>query len=127
MWVFTPEGFYSLVQDKQDASKILVRSRIADDLERLLDAYINKNDAEILKNSITEWSGTDYRYRVALSRELVQYVFGEAAASITYTNFKNEVTEQRGHYRHDLYMKIWHIMNEAQHVESARNMFKKRI
>jgi hypothetical protein len=116
MWVFIPEGFFSIVQDKKNPKILIVRSRYVGDLERLVNAYFPKQ-RQVLVESIREWAGTDYRYRLLMNREEVESVFGKAAASITYTNFKNEVTKQHGHARHDLYMKVWYIMSGAQSVK----------
>jgi hypothetical protein len=113
MWVFIPEGFFSLVQDKKDDSIILVRSRYPGDLENLLNAY-DPDFAPVHIKRITEWSGTDYRYRLPMERVWVETVFGQAAGNIRYTNFKNEVTNKQGHTRHDLYMKVWSILVNAQ-------------
>ena len=37
MWVFTNKGFFSIVEDRNDSTKLLVRSRIKGDLERVFD------------------------------------------------------------------------------------------
>ena len=60
MWIFTKDGFYSVIKDKYcTEGELMVRARLRIDLERLL-AKLD-SDAEILVIK-----QADYRYRVKL-------------------------------------------------------------
>ena len=57
MWIFSEQGFVSLVQDRDDASKLQVRARVADDIT---DTFPG---AELFTAD-----GADYRYRARIDR-----------------------------------------------------------
>ena len=104
MWLFTRQGFYSAVHDNYcNEGEIMVRARIIDDLERLLEKL--NIDADILVHR-----NADYRYRVKLTIEQwAEYVTNEAA-SIDYPNFKNAIITEGEHDRASAYMKCWEAM-----------------
>jgi hypothetical protein len=64
MWIFTIDGYYSAVQDKEDPTRIMVRSRKKVDLQTLL-KRLEREDLTILA-----WAGSDYAFRVFMPREL---------------------------------------------------------
>lgn len=109
MWLITNFGFFSVVQ-KTGEEKLTLRARALADLENLKARYLTEL-GEIIRGG-----GTDYQYRVKVSRE----EFGEAAKKIAmdidYSNFKNSVAKKQGHKRagiyHDLWSLLWHISEE---------------
>ena len=82
MWVYTNKGFFSIVEDKDNGTKLLVRARIKGDLERLFRPYFSTLDVE-------ETNDADYRFRVRLDRPVVTNAIGVAVDEIDYINFKN--------------------------------------
>ena len=36
MWIFTTKGFFSVVQDKNDHDKVVIRSRVKKDIENMV-------------------------------------------------------------------------------------------
>ena len=58
--------------------------------------------------------GHDYPYRGYASHEQVAAAMVQATLDIGYTNFKSEVTRKQGNPRHDLYMRVWSVMNGAE-------------
>ena len=64
MWIFTIDGYYSAVQDKENPARILVRSRKKIDLQ----TFFIRLERENL--TILAWAGSDYAFRVFMPREL---------------------------------------------------------
>lgn len=103
MWVITPRGFYSAVQDKADPETIVVRARVHADLAALCKMVPRK--VKIIDNE-----GTDYPFRIRLSRAEWTQAAMELAAEIDYTNVKNAVAERQGHDRAAAYSRIWGVL-----------------
>ena len=59
MWLFTPDGFYSIVQ-KPGHDHLTVRSRVASDLDILREKFMPTLSAT------DEGTGTDYRFRATI-------------------------------------------------------------
>lgn len=117
MWLFTKTGYFSVVQDRQNADQFHVRARFREDLERLRDAYLQ--DLEIKHTP-----KADYAYRAQIDR----MTFGELAIALAndvdYDNFKNAVTREQGHDRHMLYLDVWHTMVRAQDEAEQERMMR---
>ncbi len=105
MWIFLNDAFLSVVAHRHQPNALLVRARVAGDLERVFPGV-----------DVAMTPSADYRYRATVSREEVARVLAEQVAGIGYDNFKNSVTQ---HDRHDAYFRCWSAMNELQR-ERAR-------
>lgn len=103
MWIFTPEGFFSVVE-KGDPNYLCVRAWAADDLDRLRDTYLPSLGATI------EHAGTDYAFRAYAAREAVAEAMAAAVRAISWSNFKDVVRERRGPEREDVYHSVWATM-----------------
>ena len=57
MWVIMNKAYFSIVENKNNQEELLVRARVAGDIERVFP------DAEVLKNT-----GADYLYRASISK-----------------------------------------------------------
>jgi hypothetical protein len=99
MWVFTTQGFYSVVAHRDDPDRVLVRARTRDDLEALR--------AQIPDLEPFEDRDADYRWRAVVARGAWRRAVSEFAAAIDYGNFKNAVDNRQGHERSALYGKVW--------------------
>ena len=106
MWLVTTRGFYSAVQHDGDPTRILVRARVREDLERL---------REILPN-LEPWHDphADYAWRAVVLRREWGYALGVMAGEIDYRNFKNAVAEQQGKRRAAVYGKVWSVLSTLQ-------------
>jgi hypothetical protein len=102
MWVFLNDAFLSVVAD-QHSDRLLVRARIAGDIERTFP-----------DSAVTEGGGTDYRFRAWIDRDTVAATLYQAAMNIGYGNFKGSVRDVS---RHDAYMDVWHQMMAYQRRE----------
>jgi len=99
MWLFTTQGFYSAVAHRNDASKVIVRARVREDLEALRD--------QIPDLRIFEDEDADYRYRAVVDHEQWVAAVAILAAAIDYDNFKAAVAERQGPERERAYMRVW--------------------
>ena len=99
MWLLTTRGFYSVVADRDDASLVLVRSRVEDDLLALRD----------LAPGIDPWHDpdADYPWRAVVPRDEWAAVVAALAAEIDYDNFKGAVAARQGHERAWVYAGVW--------------------
>lgn len=105
MWVFTTDGFYSVVQDRNDPERLVVRSRWREDLVNFL-RRIGRKD--LLKN-ILESAMTDYEFRVFVPRIYWAEFLRLHSSIMDYHNFKDEVhliDPERSH----LYSKVWSVV-----------------
>jgi len=105
MWLFTPEGFISVVADKNDilGDRLLVRARNKHHLEVI---------SEYLTSDIFEVKPSDYAWRAWTTRSnLASYIISHIS-SISYTNFKNEI---HNHEYHDACLGVWEEMWKYQH------------
>jgi hypothetical protein len=106
MWIFLNDAFLSIVADRDDKTHLLVRARVAGDIERVFP------DA-----TVSHTPRADYAYRASLPRKVVAQVIAGRVEEIAYQNFKNSV---RDHARHDAYMSVWGVMHRYQAHERAQ-------
>jgi hypothetical protein len=99
MWIFTKDGFASIVADETNPEFLLARGRIRGDLEKLFHGC---------KVEVTPEK--DYRFRTHVTREAVAARLAELAAVIDYPNFKNACDDDR----HDAYLDVWTSMYREQ-------------
>ena len=107
MWMLTTIGFFSVVEDSEDADRLLVRARVREDLERLRDTHLP--DLHIVENA-----GSDYRFRAYVERGQWVWAAMSMASEIDYSNFKNAVAQRQGLVRARIYSRVWHELYELQ-------------
>jgi hypothetical protein len=100
VWIFLNDAFVSIVADRHNDNRFLVRARFAGDIERLWP------DAEVLVGA-----GSDYLFRAFLPRQLVAEVLAQRLLYVDYGNFKGSV---RDWDRHSAYLGVWNEMSRAQ-------------
>lgn len=98
MWIFTPQGFLSIVADRENPreGQLLVRARNREHLELMLP------DCEPFRKT-----PSDYPWRCWANRQVVAELLTRAAENLTYDNFKNAV-EDPGY--HDALLDVWTAM-----------------
>lgn len=92
MWLFTKYGFFSAVCARDgksgsgdvDTSRIMVRARVREHLERLTSRFPDNGWGEILESP-----GNDYRWRVFLKKDAWAEVAASLALDTDYDNFKS--------------------------------------
>ena len=102
MLLFTTQGFYSVVEDRDDPRWLLVRARTRGDLEAL--------GSQVEGIGIFESADADYRWRARLLREEWLAAVAQLAHAIDYPNFKAAVDERQGSRRASLYSKVWLVL-----------------
>jgi hypothetical protein len=79
MWIFTVNGFFTVIQDRKDPNYVWLRSRLREDIERNFPGV-----------TAQEHPGADYLYRVKLPREQVaQRLFELAMENNVTSHFKD--------------------------------------
>jgi hypothetical protein len=145
MWIFTPIGFYSVVQHRDDPGLMLIRTRAVEDLENLFrfaesswgnmvggsvvpeiafraaDTHLAKepNAERITRYPIIQNPAADYAYRSFLPRTWWNTVASQLANAVDYPNFKDRVKEVMGPERAEIYLRVWSAMHELQAREEG--------
>lgn len=105
MWLFTIHGFYSIVQKEQDFH---IRSRSKQDLVNL------KKLTGIKKPVAKSYPGSDYPWRLIVSRVEKDLAVVALGTDIEYGNFKSAVaatSDQAGKLH--AYHQVWHAMAQT--------------
>ena len=84
MWLYMKNAFYSIVADPDSKRKLIVRARLAGDIER-----------HFPQAEVREYSGTDYRYRASLPKSQVAETMRNQIAEIGYEHFQAAAQRQR--------------------------------
>jgi hypothetical protein len=100
MWLFTVDGFLSIVNKDCGPDELLVRARVKGDIERAFP------DARV-----TETPRADYRYRAAINRNALADYLQRQVQNLDYENFKEEIGD---HDRHAAYLQVWTAMHRMQ-------------
>ena len=93
MWIFKNDAFLSIVAHDSEPGNLLVRSRVAGDIERAIPGAATFED-----------DSADYRYRAVVPREAVAQAIGDALKDLDYPNFKASIREP---VRHEAAMRVW--------------------
>ena len=106
MWICLNDAFLSIVSDRTQPDRLLVRTRRRGDIERVFaNALANEN------------AGTDYRYRTHLPRATVANTLSAGIAEIGYPNVKASVSDTE---RHAAYFHLWDVMYRYQETVLER-------
>ncbi len=95
MWIYTVQGFVSIVEDDHRKGYFKVRARFAGDLEAIFP-----------RAKVLETDSRDYRFRVVLPREAVANVIKAQIEAIDYNNFKSAAQPER----HSILARIWGVL-----------------
>jgi hypothetical protein len=120
MWIFTPTGFYSVVEDRNDDYKVFIRARRSEDI-KALEQYV---DAEFLGEMLV-MPKADYPFRVHVDKETAGDIAYNAAMSVSYENFKSEVAKHDKN-RAGIYHDVWDVMLklETDELKDRYNPYK---
>ena len=106
MWLVLDNSFLSIVKDRDNEDRLLVRARLKGDIEKIFP------EAEVI-----EGAGSDYKYRAFIKRDNVSMHLLKKINKINYTNFKSKVASSDKDRAHT-YSKIWSIMYQKQEEEN---------
>lgn len=104
MWIFTQEGYVSVVDNRQSPGKLTVRARDKASLKPISD----RTGAEII-----ELPHRDYEYRVYVTREQFADWLVDQANNLTYSNFKKQISRTRGDLFHAACEAVWAVMHDV--------------
>lgn len=96
MWVFLSDSFVSIVADRGDSRRLLVRARRPDDIHKLVPG------AQVFEDQLA-----DYRWRAFVDRDTVAQALFDKAQAIDYDNFKNSMDD---HQLHSAASRVWGTM-----------------
>jgi len=94
MWLCGTNFFISMVKDREDPTKLMVRARRKIDLVRAFG----------IENEIIETPKNDYRWRAFIKRSVIKDMINARIDGLDYTNFKKSVTDED---LHDMYNQFW--------------------
>lgn len=100
MWIITNKAFLSAVQHNDDHDLLVVRARIAGDIEAI---FPNKK--------VFVHPDRDYRFRTIMTKVEFAEAMAREALSIDYGNFKDSVKDKE---RKGYCSRIWAVMYEWQ-------------
>lgn len=111
MWLQTTDGFFSVVEHRDNDELVLIRARTREDLENL-----TRYDAEGFDDEhIIEDLAADYQWRLIAPRAAWLEVLTKLTNEIDYDNFKDAVKKKQGPERASLYMSIWTVLRRLQY------------
>lgn len=107
MWVFTREGFFSIVWDKDCRSdELAIRAQCKEDICRLTKKLSGYCD----ESQITTKEGRGYRYRIKISKQAWSAYLSDSALQVDYSSVKKSVVPMADLFRRDAYYEIWEAL-----------------
>jgi len=104
MWVFTREGFFSVVWDKDcRGDELAVRSQCKEDICKLskkLSGYCD--ESQVVKKE-----GRAYRYRIRVTKQAWSAYLADSALQVDYSSVKKNVIPANDDLRRDAYYQVW--------------------
>lgn len=113
MWVFTQNGFVSVVNHDRDDEKLTVRAR---DIESLQDL------AEMSGEPIESTPYRDYEHRIFVDREVYADWLTYHVDSLDYSNFKNRVGDTLGPQWYHACSHVWEAMLDISDTHKVRDL-----
>jgi len=95
MWIFTKDGFFSIVKHKDNSAYLMVKSRVREDL---VDAFG--------PDDIKELAGSDYRFRKTVPRAVVADYLKREAYELDYESVKDNIDKGEDD-RHKMLYAVW--------------------
>lgn len=110
MWVMLNDAMFSIVEDRNDSTQLVVRARREGDIEKVF---------KVPQEDVFENDTSDYRFRIWVDRDRVEEVISDEVRRIDYTNFKDSVGDDE---LHDAYVKVWTAMFNMQEKKYTRSI-----
>ncbi|MDA7848520.1 hypothetical protein N9A11_01005 [bacterium] len=117
MWLFTSEGFISVVQHNEKPDALVVRARDEDSLLSLVEAT---------GATLRHTPSNDYPYRIETSPGVLSSWLAEQVLNLDYTNYKAHMWSQRpefGAALHDVWVAM-HQVTPSRVTEADRQRAK---
>jgi hypothetical protein len=100
MWLMLNDAFLSIVSKDCARDELLVRARRQGDIEKIFP-----------KAKVTRNTRSDYLFRAVIKRSVVEAAMVGELRRVTYSNFKDSVTED---LLHNAYLRVWVEMSKLQ-------------
>ena len=111
MWIFTKDGFFSVVFDRYcKRNELMIRSRCKDDLIRLAKKLHGYSD----ESEILGIMHADYQYRMKISKHDWADYLSNCAHDIDYANVKDAIIPAGDNLRQDAYYQVWTALYQWQ-------------
>ena len=114
MWLFTPDGFISVVTADEFGHELQVRARCDNDLVRLRASHF-----PILGENV-HLPGRDYPVRAFTTHEDLAECLSKIAVGIDYDNFKNAVAARHSSERAHVYASVWSDCRKIEQGKAIR-------
>ncbi len=109
MWTFTKIGFFSVVEDRDDQTKVLIRARVREDLEALTKQLKLLPGNSRRGRTIYHTPNADYPFRIyTRKKDWADWLHCHVLVELDYDNFKNTVPE-----RMSVYHEVWDVLRRA--------------
>ena len=118
MWLFSETGFVSAVQHRDDPDTFIIRARDRKSLEPL---------AKFAKTKIIENTGTDYPFRVFITRKQYAQWVAKQIESLDYTNYKSRMHTSRGADFCDALHDVWADMQAVSPNRKRRSRYSEDV
>jgi len=115
MWIFSQDGFYSIVQKPND-TQLTIRARCAEDLDRLRVRWLPTLSATI------HGGGTDYPVRARCERREVADALLAMTLAIDYSNFKSRLATTCSKQHTIAAHQVWDAMHVLEDLDSATDV-----
>jgi hypothetical protein len=109
VWVFTIDGFFSVVENQKHSKKVLVRARYHEDLVKFAKAVGLKK--------VWHTPKYDYPYRVSVPKKTWKEYLARSAMNIDYSNFKEAALKDATDRRARQYLDVWVLMVLSEYEE----------
>ena len=109
MWLFTPNAFFSVVEDYNNKKNLMVRARFSGDIQNVFSVQAEHTPEN------------DYPYRASIPKETVAEVVASNILRINYHNFKDEAQNVLGlneNKRLNALHSVWSVMVNAGDVSA---------
>ena len=110
MWIFTQDGFLSVVAHRALKDSLMVRARDRQSLQNLESFAAEK---------IAFTANADYAWRLTITREDFSKYLAMAVETIDYDNFKNEMHFARPDFD-DALMDVWVTMHKVEDERAVK-------
>jgi hypothetical protein len=117
MWIFTKHGFISVVEAFETPDILVVRSRVAADIEKISASYFNHQ-------VILYDANRDYPYRFFVPKMAFASSAYDIVMDIDYKNFKSMIHEQNEPVRDEAYGEVWRILHGLEELNPAQEQRK---
>lgn len=107
MWLFTQNGFFSIVAHRDEPEILIVRARVRGDIERYWP-----------REKVFMTPGFDYLYRAFIPKEVVAGTIGKIVLDVDYGSYKGSLADKR---RGPWYVSVWSAMCHMQQALKYAN------